>query len=143
MNETQLVVFDIANFTCGIDIKRVKEINRKVEINRVSTAPDYVKGVINLRGDIVTIIDLHKKLNIIDNTSKESKRYIIANWEGEPVGIEVDAICDILTVLDDEISSVPSNLSSKISEFFESVFHKDDKIIGILDIDALLGIYNE
>ncbi len=138
--EMQIVCFQIGEVICGIDIFYVQEINKNMSLTQVPLSQDYIKGIMNLRGDIVTVIDLGKKLGMTPCKIEEESRITIVKWNDELVGLLVDKIYDVITVEKDNIMPPPSNIKGAKGKFFHGVIKKDYDLIGILEIDAVLEV---
>lgn len=134
----QLVVFNVAELSCGIDIEYVQEINKKCDITPVHLAPPYIKGVINLRGRILSVIDLRIKMGLQAKESQHDNRMVIVSWRGEHVAIEVDKVEDILSVDENEISGVPPNLADTIRNHLYGVYKTEETLVGMIALDVLL-----
>jgi len=143
LKETTTQSFEFATFyvggaLCGINILNIQEINKNCDITQVPQAADYVKGILNLRGRIVTIIDLGAKLGLETVTENKDNRNIIVNSEDEHIGLLVDAISDVVSAGQDEIEPSPSNIGGVKGKFFQGVIKTEKDLIGILDIDEVL-----
>ncbi len=134
----ELAIFYIENVVCGIDILKIQEINKFFELTPVPQAPEYVKGVLNLRGRIVTIIDLGQKLGFSETETSDTSRNIIVNSKGEHIGLLVAQIRDVIQVDWEKVETPPVNISGVQESFFKGVFKADDYLIGILDVDEVL-----
>jgi purine-binding chemotaxis protein CheW len=134
----ELATFYIENVVCGIDILKIQEINKFFELTPVPQAPEYVKGVLNLRGRIVTIIDLGQKLGFSETETSDTSRNIIVNSKGEHIGLLVAQIRDVIQVDWEKVETPPVNISGVQESFFKGVFKADDYLIGILDVDEVL-----
>ncbi len=134
----ELATFYIENVVCGIDILKIQEINKFFELTPVPQAPEYVKGVLNLRGRIVTIIDLGQKLGFSETETSDTSRNIIVNSKGEHIGLLVVQIRDVIQVDLEKVETPPANISGVQESFFKGVFKADDYLIGILDVDEVL-----
>jgi purine-binding chemotaxis protein CheW len=130
--------FYVGGALCGINILNIQEINKHFDITRVPQAADYVKGILNLRGRIVTIIDLGAKLGLEPVTENKDNRNIIVNSDDEHIGLLVDAIKDVVSARQDDIEPSPSNIGGVKSKFFQGVLKTEKDLIGILDIDEVL-----
>ena len=130
--------FYVGGALCGINILNIQEINKNIDITQVPQAADYVTGILNLRGRIVTIIDLGAKLGLEPVTESKDNRNIIVNSEEEHIGLLVDAISDVVSAGQDEIEPAPSNIGGVKSKFFQGVLKTEKDLIGILDIDEVL-----
>lgn len=135
----ELATFYVGEALCGIDILNIQEINKHTEVTIVPQAPDYVRGVLNLRGKIVTIIDLGKKLGLDPVSKAKENRNIIVESNEEQIGLFVESISDVLTADPAKIEPPPSNIIGSQGRFFTGVFKTENKLIGILDIDKILS----
>jgi purine-binding chemotaxis protein CheW len=129
----QLVTFYADDFLLGVDIDYVQEISRQVELTPVPGAPESICGVINLRGDVVTVLNLHHLLGAKPLAPGASWCNLILSFGTERVGICVDRVSDICTVPENGIVDGPSNLRSLNSRFIEGVYLRDDAVVVILD----------
>jgi len=137
-NDLEFSTFYVGGALCGINILSIQEINKHFDITKVPQASDYIKGILNLRGRIVTIIDLGKKLGLDPvNTAKEN-RNIIVNSEDEHIGLLVDAISDVVIASSDDIEPAPSNIGGVKGKYFQGVLKTEKQLIGILNIDEVL-----
>ncbi|HKJ99609.1 MAG TPA: chemotaxis protein CheW [Desulfotignum sp.] len=130
--------FYVGGALCGINILNIQEINKHFDITQVPQAADYVKGILNLRGRIVTIIDLGAKLGLEPVSETKDNRNIIVNSEDEHIGLLVDAIKDVVSARQDDIEPSPSNIGGVKGKFFQGVLKTEKDLIGILDIDEVL-----
>jgi purine-binding chemotaxis protein CheW len=140
-NETgmvELATFYVGEALCGMDILKVQEINKLMEMTSVPQAPDYVMGILNLRGQIVTIIDLGKKLGLDTTELTESSRNIIVNSKGEYVGLLVTRISDVVDADWDKVEAPPANIGGVQGRYFKGVFKTDSRLVGILDVEKVL-----
>ncbi len=137
---TELITFYIGNALCGIDITNIQEINKQTtELTWVPKAPDYVAGVLNLRGMIVTVVDIGKKLGLAPLELNPKSRNIIVHYHDEQVGILVDQVSEVLSADVENIEPAPANLGNLQGEFFTGVLKTDKYLIGILDITRALS----
>lgn len=134
----ELASFYVGEALCGMDILKVQEINKLIEITRVPQAPDYVFGILNLRGEIVTIIDLGKKLGLKSTELSDKTRNIIVNSNGEHIGLMVEKISDVIQVEWEKVESKPANIGDVQGKFFTGVFKTEGRLIGILDVEKVL-----
>lgn len=136
----EVTTFFIGVTLCGIDIQRIQEVNKNFDITSVPQSMDYVQGIVNLRGQIVTIIDLGKKLGLNSIDKNKANRNIIINAGDEYIGLLVDGVGDVLTVKSSDIEPSPSNLGGLKGQYFQGVLKAAKQLIGVLDIDAVLSI---
>lgn len=139
-NIVELATFYIGDAFCGMDILKVQEINKVMQMTKVPQAPDYVLGILNLRGQIVTILDLGKKLGLGETDMSQDPRNIIVNSAGGHVGLLVRAISDVVSANMDKRERAPANMSGIQGEFFTGVYKTNNNLIGILDVDKVLSI---
>lgn len=136
--EIDLIVFTVDGVKCALSIDEVQEIKRIVQITKVRKAPEYVRGVVNLRGQIVTLIDLRRKLNYDSCDVNENSRMVVVKRDVEQVGLLVDTIEDAVVARSEEILKPPSNIKGAEGRFFLGVFKTDEDLVAILDCEAIL-----
>ena len=134
----ELASFFVGEALCGMDILKVQEINKLIEMTRVPQAPEYVLGILNLRGEIVTIIDLGKKLGLKSTELSEKTRNIIVNSNGEHIGLMVEQISDVVQAKFEKIEAPPANIGGVQGKYFTGVLKTKDRLIGILDVGKVL-----
>ncbi len=137
--EAQLIVFKLEDEEYAMDILQAKEIIVREEVTKVPNVPEFVEGLINLRGDIIPVIDLKKRFNV--ESKKKGSNIIIVEVEKESfVGIIVDGVSEIIRVPKKEIKPVPQVLTSLISaKYLTGVITIDKKIILIIDVKKILS----
>lgn len=136
--EMEISTFYVGEALCGIDILSIQEINKHFQITNVPQSPDYITGIINLRGRIVTTINLGKKLGLTPVKKHKDNRNIIVNSEDEHIGLLVDSISDVVHARTADIEPAPSNICGVKGQYFKGVLKMEDQLIGILDIDQVL-----
>ncbi len=134
----QLVTFRVNEVVLGVDIAYVQEINRHLEVTRVPGASAMIHGVVNLRGEVVTVLDPHRIFGLPASKSPEQRRNLILNVAGERIGVLVDQVSDILTVRQNELSRRPSNVRSIDRQFIEAVHLRNEEIVVVLSATELL-----
>ena len=137
--ELQFATFYVSHMLLGVDIRVVQEINRQSEITQVPHAPEYVRGVINLRGEVATVVDLRKILGLPQSNASRQTRNLIVHHQREAIGLLVDRISDILTLREDEIDSPPTNVDGVDGRLMSGVYTLDSDIVVLLDIDEVLA----
>lgn len=142
-NIIELATFYVGDALCGMDILKVQEINKLMEMTQVPQAPNYVTGILNLRGQIVTIVDLGKKLGLGKTDYGNDPRNIIVNAPGEHIGLLVRQISDVVMANPDRIESAPANMSGIQGNFFTGVYKTEHKLIGILNVEEVLSFEKE
>ena len=139
----QLATFWLGDLLLGIDIVAIREINRVVEITPVPDAPAAVKGVVNLRGDVVTILDLRSLLGLelVELTSQS--RLIVIPMDEEVVGLIVDRVTDVATVTTDDEVPLPANMGCLDGRYFTGVYKLNNDLLVVLDVTAALAVAEE
>lgn len=139
-NVVELATFFVGDALCGMDILKVQEINKIMKMTKVPQAPNYVLGILNLRGQIVTIIDLGKKLGLGETDVSADPRNIIVNSSGGYVGLMVKKISAVVDADMERQEPAPANMGGIQGEFFTGVYKTDKDLIGILNVEKVLSI---
>ena len=137
--EIQLATFYVGDMLLGLEIDQVQEINRCLDVTTVPHAPAWVRGVINLRGDVVTVIDLRSVLGMQRGTVTKNSRNLIVTIAGELVGLCVDRISDIITISPDDLIPPPPNIDSIDQQIFSGVFTGEKDVVAVLNVSAALN----
>ena len=139
--EIQLVSFFLGEEEFGADILMVQEIIRMQAITRVPNAPHFVEGVINLRGKVIPIVDLRKRLNVSGTAEDARKvRVIVVDVEGKITGFIVDSVSQVLRIPQSTIEAAPSIVNAGIdSEYITGVSKLNDKLLILLDFNKILS----
>ena len=133
----QFVTFRIDGHLLGLDVLLVREINRVLDITPVPRAPEFVRGLINLRGQIVTVFDLGVRLGLEPRSIDEETHNVILKRDA--VGLLVDAIGDVAQSEAEEIEPPPANVGGIGAEFMEGVVKLENELLVVLSADRLLG----
>ena len=137
----ELATFYVGEALCGMDILRIQEINKLLEMTPVPQAHEYVRGIQNLRGQIVTVIDLCRKLGLPSvEVDREECRNIIVNSGHEYIGLLVERISDVVRADTDSIQAPPANIGGVQGKYFEGVYKTDNNLIGILNAEEVLKV---
>jgi purine-binding chemotaxis protein CheW len=139
IKKNQVVRFMVGKESFGVDISRVQEIVTVPEITRVPDTPDFMEGIINLRGKIVSIIDLRKRLRINGSERDKKNRILVTEIEGRVVGLVVDEVSEVLRLNPDNIEPPPEMVNSVGAEYITGVGKLEDKIIMLLDVAKVLN----
>ncbi len=140
VSEQQLVTFTLGHEEYGVDITKVREINRLVEITHVPRAPEFVEGLINLRGTVVPIIDLRKRFAIESSGDEKQHRIIVVDVHGRTIGVIVDSVSEVLNLSGENIDEVPETISSGVNQqFLKGVGKIGDRLMLLLDLDSILS----
>jgi purine-binding chemotaxis protein CheW len=132
LDRLQLVTFHVGDVTLGLPIECVQEINRNLELTPIPNAPPTVRGVINLRGEVVTVLDLHRVLGVEPKDKCRTSRNLIIHMDGEKFGLWVDRIADIMAVDPNSLLPSPPNLRLSDSRFVRGVHNHDGQIVVVL-----------
>jgi purine-binding chemotaxis protein CheW len=137
----ELLTFYAGEALCGMDILKIQEINKILAMTPIPGAPGYVRGILNLRGKIVTVIDLCKKIGLPPiEIRREDNRNIIVNSGNEYVGLLVEGICDIVQADLGEVQPIPPNIGGVQRKYFEGALNTDNCLIGILNAEEVLKV---
>ncbi|MGR6835249.1 chemotaxis protein CheW [Syntrophomonas erecta] len=141
--EIQLVVFTIrqGEVVCeyGVPITQVQEIITMVNPTKLPQAPDFVEGIINLRGKIIPIIDLKKRFNMGQSQVTDDTRSVVVEVEGQTVGIIVDEVSEVLRLPVSSIEPPPAVVGGINAEYLTGVGKLDDRLLILLDMDKILS----
>ncbi|MEE1166424.1 MAG: chemotaxis protein CheW [Treponema sp.] len=137
-SQYQLVTFKLGDELYGVDIMDVKEIVKIQKIRPIPNAPDYMIGILNLRGDIIPIIDLHRRFNInMDNGEPEfdelESGFVILKILDIQIGIIIDKVSRVVSVNFDEIQEPPQMMSGIGNEYIKGVVRNSDNYLIVLD----------
>ncbi len=141
INETiyQLVSFVVESEEFGVDILKVQEIIRTVEITRVPKSPEFVEGVINLRGKIVPVIDLRRRFGIGKRDRDNESRIIVVELTEKVVGFLVDKVKEVIRVEKSIIEPPPELTTSISSNYITGVAKLQDRLLILLDLEKVLS----
>lgn len=134
----QLVTFRLGGEEYAVDILKVQEINRMVDITAVPNAPSYVEGVINLRGKVIPVINLRKKFSL-DAKELDSHSRIMVVDIGTTIGLIVDSVSEVLRLPSDTVEPPPPMTGSIGSEYIRGIGKLEDRLLILLDIERLIG----
>lgn len=135
----QLVSFTLGNEEYAVNILNVQEINRITEITRVPNSPDYVEGVINLRGKVIPVINLRKKFHFEDKPTDDTSRIIIMEIQGITNGLIVDSVSEVLRIPENSVEPAPPMSAELQSQFIKGIAKLENRLIILIDLDNLLG----
>jgi purine-binding chemotaxis protein CheW len=134
----QLVTFKLKGESYGINVMKVQEVLRVTEIAPVPGAPSYVLGIINLRGNVVTVIDSRSRFGLPSTELEESSRIVIIESEKQVVGILVDAVAEVVDLSVSEIDSAPNVGNEESSRYIQGVASREEGLLILVDLDKLL-----
>lgn len=135
----QWVTFRLENETYGINVMQVQEVLRYSEIAPVPGAPQYVLGIINLRGNVVTVIDTRQRFGLSTAETTDQTRIVIIEAENQVVGILVDAVAEVVYLRQSEIETTPNVGNEESAKFIQGVCHKNDELLILVDLEKLMS----
>lgn len=141
--DSQLVVFKLNNEEYGISILQVQEIKRMADITRVPHTPDYIKGVINLRGSVLPVLDLKTRLELPAAEYTDETRIIIVNVNDMAFGLIVDEVSEVTALGTEQIDSSQSVTGTNSSSFITGVGKADNRLLILLNLEAIIGSQEE
>jgi len=133
------VTFFLSQEKYGINVMQVQEVLRVTEIAPVPGAPDYVLGIINLRGNVVTVIDTRKRFGLESKDLDDSARIVIVESNDQVVGILVDSVAEVIDLQLSEIETAPNVGTEDSSRFIQGVASQNDELLIIIDLNKLLS----
>jgi len=137
MNNREYVIFKLADESYAVDIDHVENIEKHTEITRVPYTKKYIKGVINLRGNIIPVIDVRKRFNLKTKEVDKDSRIMIINHGELKVGLLVDVSSEVLQIEDENIEPAPK-VTGADDDYISSIGKDNGRIIMIVDLDKLL-----
>jgi purine-binding chemotaxis protein CheW len=137
--EIQLVTFRLKDETYGINVMQVQEVLRVTDIAPVPGAPHYVLGIINLRGNVVTVIDTRMRFGLPQTEMDDLSRIIVIESEAQVVGILVDSVAEVADLRLSEIDSAPNVGNEESSRYIQGVASRDNNLLIVVDLNKLLS----
>ena len=138
MASTKQVVFHLDNEEYGVDIMKVNVIEKYQEIVQVPNSPEYVEGIINLRGEILPIFNLRKKFGLKEKLVDENTKIIVVFLGQMKVGFIVDSVSQIINIDDTQTEAAPRIVTGVSRRYIQSVAKVDERMIVLLDVDLML-----
>lgn len=137
----KFLVFKLKHEEYGIDIQKITTIiEKEMSIARVPKTPDFLKGVINLRGEIIPVINLRKRFNLDEGEDTEETRIIIIKLEDMLIGLIVDSVAEVVELNDDSIESITNIASDQSLDYIFGVGKVDGRIVTLLNIEKLISL---
>ncbi|HET6485770.1 MAG TPA: chemotaxis protein CheW [Spirochaetia bacterium] len=136
---SQLISFAVGDEEYGLEILLVKEVIRMREITRLPKQPTFIKGIINLRGDVIPIVDLREKFGLERHVYSATTRVIVVDVEEKLVGMVVDAARQVVRVPADQIDPPPAIVGGMSTDYIKGVGKLDERMIILLNIDRILS----
>jgi purine-binding chemotaxis protein CheW len=140
-DKMKFAVFSIGAVDFALDIMRIKEIVKPLKITTIPKAPRFIEGVINLRGNIIPIVDLRKRFGVkIPESPLSSERIIIAKLNGKIIGLIVDLVTNVLSLGKSDISPPPEIVKGISSQFIKGLGKVGSRLILLIDLDRILTV---
>jgi len=133
------VTFRLENETYGINVMQVQEVLRVSEIAPVPGAPDYVIGIINLRGNVVTVVDTRRRFGMMPKETDDFSRIVIIEAENQVVGILVDSVAEVIEIEAEEIETAPNVGTEESSKYILGVSSRDSELLILVDLNKFLS----
>ena len=134
----QWVIFHLSGETYGVNVMQVQEVLRYTEIAPVPGAPHYVIGIINLRGNVVTVIDTRNRFGLSPGELTDNTRIVIIEAEKNVVGILVDSVADVVYLRQSEIETAPNVGNDESAKFIQGVCHKNNELLILIELDKFI-----
>ncbi|ATG73221.1 chemotaxis protein CheW [Zobellella denitrificans] len=135
----QWVTFRLDNETYGINVMQVQEVLRYSDIAPVPGAPDYVLGIVNLRGNVVTVLDTRLRFGLEPAEVTDNTRIVIIEAEKQVIGILVDSVAEVVYLKSSEIESAPNVGTNESAKFIQGVCNRENELLILVDLDKLLS----
>ena len=139
-DELKLIVFKLGREEYGLDILRVQEIKRLMKITRVPSTPSFIKGVINLRGSVLPVIDLRTRLNLPENELTDAARIVVVLINENIVGFIVDEVVEVTTMSRENIEAANSLSSGISAEYFSGIAKAENRLFILLNPENIVNI---
>ena len=136
--ELQLVIFQLTDEEYAIPIIQVHEIIKPTDVTRIPGMPDFVEGVINLRGKVIPIIDIRKRFRLQQKKADEETRVIVVDVGEHTVGLIVDSVTEVLRLSLESIDPVPTTIAKISSEYLRGIGKLKERLLIILDVEKML-----
>ena len=135
----QWVTFQLEDETYGVDVMVVREVLKYQDIAPVPGAPDYVMGIINIRGTVISVINTRLRFGLPEKEPEENTRIVILEIGKHIIGIVVDSVAEVVYMKRSEIESAPQVNKDDSARFIQGVCHRDDNLIILVELDKLLS----
>lgn len=140
VDSTQFIVVKFDHEQYGINIQYVQNIVRMMRITRVPNAPEFIKGVINLRGEIVPVMSVRKKFELEDDTFTNATRIIIVKVEGSAIGLIVDEVLEVIDLEEHQIEKLVRDADDEKAKYVWAVGKQGEDLVTLLHVEALIGV---
>jgi purine-binding chemotaxis protein CheW len=131
--------FKLAEELYGVNVMQIREVLRYTEITPVPGAPYYVLGIINLRGNVVTVIDTRKRFGLSPATVDNNSRIVIVEVDNQVIGMLVDCVAEVTYLRQSEIEITPSVGNEETSKFISGVCNKNGELLILIELERMIG----
>ncbi len=138
-DEMELVVFDLHGESYAVDINSVQEIVRTCPITEVPNAPESIEGVMNLRGNVVPVLNTSRMFGLGEMDETANSRILIVGTQGKMIGMLVDAVTEVLSAPDGSVEPLPSVIGTEGSDNLQGVVKSGDRLIKLLEIEGVVS----
>lgn len=135
----QWVTFRLGDEKYGINVMQVQEVLRVAEIAPVPGAPSYVLGIINLRGNVVTVIDTRNRFGLMSKETDDNSRIVIIETESHIIGILVDSVAEVVELRSSDIETAPNVGNEETSRYIQGVTSRDNELLILVDLNKFLS----
>ncbi len=136
----QVVSFKIGDEEFGVNILQVQEINRLVQITQVPNAPDFIEGVMNLRGRIVPVVNLRKRFGLPQKEYDKNTRVVVVELNDKTVGFVVDSVSEVLRFSNSDVEPTPDLITGIGNEYITGIAKLGDRLLILLDLEKVLTV---
>lgn len=140
MSAIQTVIFFARSQMFGVDISQVQEIINYQDVEKVPGMPAYMEGMINIRGSVIPVISMHKKLGIEPSSINDETKIIITNFDNRAYGFIVDSVSEINIFMDSDIEPVPDLLYAGGNNYLQCIAKKGERLVSILNLRNILSV---
>jgi len=137
---TEWVTFRLENEKYGVNVMQVREVLKNTEIAPVPGAPDFVVGIINLRGNVVTVMDTRKRFGLPPAEATDVTRIVIIEARGQVVGMMVDSVAEVVDLRQSEIELAPNVGNDESAKYIQGVSKQGEELLILVDLDKLLAV---
>ncbi len=134
----EMAIFQVGSMPCGLETSLIQEIIKNFTITTVHRAPDFVRGVINLRGQITTVIDLHQKFTTDIEDDINSMEIVVVLFNDEPIGLLVNSVSDVVIIDKENMTAPPANVKGITGSFFRGILKMEQQLVSVLNLTELI-----
>lgn len=136
--EVQMVAFKLEKEEFAVDIQQVREVLKMTQVTPLPQSAYYIEGVINLRGEVIPVVDLRKRFELTEEARNEQTRIIIVEIKGNDVGLIVDSVTEVLRFPAAAIQPPPSRIAGTRADLIKGVGKIEDRLLIVLDLEKIL-----